>query len=94
MSQRPNKRKLTHLLVKRAKPRAQPYMIWDTQRGGLALRIEPTGHRAFKVVYRHHGRPRWYHLGAADRLVSRKRASLPATSCIGLPKARTLRASG
>lgn len=68
MSQRPNKRKLTHLLVKRAKPRAQPYMIWDTQRGGLGLRIETTGHRAFKVVYRHHGRPRWYHLGAADAI--------------------------
>src|SRR5262249_19332226 len=24
--------------------------------------------RAFKVVYRHHRRPRWYHVGAADAL--------------------------
>jgi integrase len=68
MSQRPNKRKLTNFLVKKAKPQPQPYMIWDTQRGGLGLRVEPTGHRAFKVVYRHHGRPRWYHLGAADAI--------------------------
>jgi integrase len=68
ISQRPNKRKLTHLLVKRAKPRARPYMVWDTQQRGLALRVEPSGYKAFKVVYRHHNRPRWYHLGAADAI--------------------------
>ena len=61
-----NKRKLTPLYVQKAKPQAVPYMTWDTLQRGLALRIEPSGYRAFKVVYRHHNCPRWFHLGAAD----------------------------
>jgi integrase len=43
-------------------------MIWDTQQRGLALSVQPTGHRAYKVVYSFHGRPRWYHLGPADAI--------------------------
>jgi integrase len=43
-------------------------MFWDAYQRGLALRVEPTGYKAWKVVYRHHGRPRWLHLGAADAI--------------------------
>ena len=33
--------------------------------GWLALRVQPTGARAWKVIYRAGGRPRWLHLGNA-----------------------------
>jgi integrase len=62
----PAKRKLTPLLVRRVRPPARAYLVWDTLQRGLALRVQPSGHRAFVVVYRHHGRPRWYHIGAVD----------------------------
>jgi integrase len=62
----PNKRKLTPLLVQRLRPKARAYLLWDTSQRGLALRVQPTGHRVFMLVYRHHGRPRWFHIGAAD----------------------------
>ena len=74
----PNKRKLTAIFMQKLKPQARPFMVWDAMQRGLALRVEPTGYRGWKVVYRHHGRPRWYHLGAAD--------------AIGLAHARTLAA--
>jgi len=64
----PNKRKLTPLLVQRLRPKARAYLLWDTLQRGLALRVQPTGHRVFMLVYRHHGRPRWFHIGAADAI--------------------------
>lgn len=66
--QEPNKRKLSILSVRKAKRRAQPYLIWDTHQRHLALRVEPTGYKAYKVIYRFHNRVRWYHLGAADAI--------------------------
>jgi integrase len=64
----PNKRKLTAIFLQKLKPQARAFMVWDLQQRGLALRVEPTGYRAWKVVYRYHNRPRWYHLGAADAI--------------------------
>src|SRR5262245_25354373 len=64
----PNKRKLTTIFLQKLKPQARAFMVWDSHQRGLALRVEPTGYRAWKVVYRHNNRPRWYHLGAADAI--------------------------
>jgi len=64
----PNKRKLTSLFLQKLKPQASAFMVWDAQQRGLALRVEPTGYKAWKLVYRYHGRPRWYHLAAADAI--------------------------
>jgi integrase len=61
--QPPNRHKLTDLLVKRQKPRARAFMVWDTLQRGFALSVQPTGHKAYKVVYSHQGRVRWLHLG-------------------------------
>jgi integrase len=61
----PNKRKLTDLFIKKTAPRAGTYLVWDTVQHGLALEVQPSGHIAFKVIYSHHGRPRWYHIGNA-----------------------------
>jgi integrase len=64
----PNKRKITPLDLKKVKPGARPFMVWDALQRGLGLRVEPTGYKAWKVVYRRHNRPRWFHLGATDAL--------------------------
>jgi len=62
----PNKRKLTALFVVKVRPREDAFLVWDTLQRGLALQVQPTGYKALKAIYRHHNRPRWYHLGAAD----------------------------
>ena len=62
----PNKRKLTTLLLQRLRPQPRAFMVWDAQQRGLALRVWPSGRRSWYLVYRRHGRPRWYHIGAAD----------------------------
>ena len=74
----PQKRRLTELFVKRAKPQAETYLVWDTLQRGLAIRVQPTGSKAWKCIYSFHGRPRWLHLGDAN--------------AIGLADARTLAA--
>jgi integrase len=80
MTKRPaQKRHFTELFVRRLKPKAAAYVVWDTPLHGLAIRVQPTGATAWKVIYSHHGRPRWLHLGDASaigladaRLLARK----------------------
>ncbi|MGA7612102.1 MAG: integrase family protein, partial [Xanthobacteraceae bacterium] len=57
---------MTELAIRKLQPRATAFQVWDTHQRGLALRIEPTGYRAWKVIYNFHNRTRWYHIGAAD----------------------------
>jgi integrase len=61
----PRQRRLTELYVRRVRAEASAFNCWDDHQHGLVLRVQPTGQRAWKVVYRHHGRPRWYHIGDA-----------------------------
>jgi integrase len=63
-----NKRKLTPLDATRLRPKARPYMIWDTLQRGLALQVQPSGHRAYKFIYSHRGRSRWVTIGPADTI--------------------------
>jgi integrase len=72
------KRRLTELGIRKLKPKAAPYLIWDALQHHLAIRVTPSGARAWKCVYSFHGRPRWLHLGDAG--------------AIGLADARTLAA--
>jgi hypothetical protein len=75
----PTRRKrLTELTVTKARPEATGYQIWDLHQRGLALRVEPTGTKVWKVIYARHNRTRWLTLGRAD--------------AIGLADARTLAA--
>jgi len=74
----PEKRRLTEISVRKAKPRSAAYLIWDTHQRGLALQVQPTGAKAWKVIYSRHGRPRWLTLSAAN--------------AVGLSDARTLAA--
>jgi integrase len=64
----PNKCKLTPLLVSRLGPSDKPFLVWDTHQRGLVLQIQPSGYRAYKLIYRFHNRPRWYHIGATDAI--------------------------
>ena len=73
-----HKHRFTDLYVRKIKPKAAAYVVWDTHQHGLAIRVQPTGAKAWKVIYSRHGRPRWLHLGNAN--------------AIGLADARTLAA--
>jgi integrase len=64
----PARRKLTDRFIKTVKPDAKRTLFWDTVQAGLALSVEPSGHKAYKLVYAFQGRSRWHTLGAADRL--------------------------
>jgi integrase len=75
----PNRRKLNELFLKKLQPQPRPFVVWDTHRRGLAIQVQPTGHKAWKCIYAFHGRPRWYHIGDA--------------AAIGLADARKLASS-
>lgn len=64
----PLRRRLTDLFVRSARPHASRTLYWDTVQRGFALSVEPSGHKAFKLVYSFNGRPRWYTIGSADRI--------------------------
>jgi integrase len=61
-----NKRKLSPLDGTRLRPKAKTFLVWDTLERGLALQVQPTGHKSFKFIYHYKGRSRWVHLGSAD----------------------------
>jgi integrase len=65
---KPDRRKLTPLLIDKVKPGEDRERIWDTDVSGLVLQVEPSGSKSFYACYRRNGRPRWYRLGAANRL--------------------------
>jgi hypothetical protein len=60
----PNRRRLRLHQECEARPRDRAVVYWNTLQRGLALAVQPSGHRAWKCVYtiRRRG-PRWYHLG-------------------------------
>jgi integrase len=72
------KQRLQELTVRKAKPEKRAYLIWDSKQSHLALQVQPTGSKSWKVIYSHHGRPRWLHLGDAG--------------IVGLADARTMAA--
>jgi len=61
-----NRRKLSDAFLRSVKPDPQRVMmVWDTKQPGLVFALQPSGSRAWKVVYSRHGRPRWYHISNA-----------------------------
>ena len=55
MADTERKAKLTDRVVNAAKAEARRYMIWDTDKKGFGLRVEPSGHKSFIVRYRANG---------------------------------------
>jgi integrase len=84
-----NKRRLTELSVRNLKPRKDgPYQVWDTYLRGLAIRVQPTGGKAWKAIYSFHGRPRWLHLGDANAIGLADARSLAAEAMLAVAKGR------
>ena len=50
-----HKAKLTDRVVNSAPSEARRYVIWDTEKPGFGLRVEPSGHKSFIVRYRANG---------------------------------------
>ena len=46
MARLPNHRSLTDLYVRKVKPEATPFNVWDLKARGLVLRVQPSGRRA------------------------------------------------
>lgn len=65
MSTMISKQELTDQGVKAAQPKAGRTRIWDTKAKGLALVIEPSGHKSYKAAYRFNGKLEWLNLGTA-----------------------------
>jgi integrase len=59
------RKKLTEVYVSRVKPEQIAFNAWDTKQSGLVLRVQPSGHRSWRVFYRTSGLVRWYHIGNA-----------------------------
>ena len=58
--------KLTELAVRKLTPESSTYLVWDSHTRRLALKVMPTGSKAWKAIYSFRGRPRWLHLGDAS----------------------------
>jgi integrase len=71
----PTKRKLTDRKVASLKANGSTTIIWDTAQRGLGLRIQPSGHKSWVVVYRHHRKPRWLTLPLVPVQAAREKAT-------------------
>jgi len=61
----PRRTKITPVLVRKVRPEAKAFTIWDTVQLGFGLRVQPTGQKSYKYVYSYRGEPRWYDLADA-----------------------------
>ena len=86
----PNKRKLNDLFIRRLQPQPAPFLVWDTRQRGLAVQVQPTGHKAWKCIYKIATRPRWYHIADAAAIGLTEDRAL-ARLCIRLLKGKTRR---
>ena len=64
----PNRRNLSELFVRNLKSQEGAFCVWDSRQRGLALMVQPTGHKAWKCVYSRNGAPRWLHIGDASAI--------------------------
>ena len=89
----PNKRRLSDAFIRTVQPDPDRVIVyWDTLQRGLALKVQPSGHLAWKCVYSIHGRgSRWYSIGNARAIRWPMPASWRARSCIRSPRAESTR---
>jgi integrase len=64
MPKAPRKVVFSEFFIKNLKPGAAPYLRWDGKQAGFAVRVETTGHKSWKAIYKFGGRKRDYHIGA------------------------------
>jgi integrase len=63
-----NKCNLTELFIRKIAPQKHTFLVWDTHQRGLVIQVRPNRHKAWKCIYKYHGRSRWYHIGNADAI--------------------------
>ena len=83
-----NRRKLTDLWVQGRKVKVAE-LVWDIRSPGLALAIRPSGRKAWRVIYRFPGRPRWLTSATSGRSVSPMPAVRRDGSCLTSSKEKT-----
>jgi hypothetical protein len=83
-----HKRRFTEFFIRRLRPKATAYVVWDTRQRGLAIRVQPTGAKAWKVIYSRHGRPRWLHLGDANAVALADARTLAAEAMLAVAKGK------
>lgn len=66
---------LTDRFVRTVKPEAKRVPYWDAKQPGLALVVEPSGHKSWKVAYRFAGKLEWYSLGNVGLATAREAAA-------------------
>jgi integrase len=67
-ARRPRRFNLSQRRVDRIRAEPLPFTVWDKRTPGLCVRVHPSGRKAWKVVYRKHGRPEWLHVGDAGTI--------------------------
>jgi Arm DNA-binding domain len=67
MTRKPtNRHKLTATTVTQLPVADRTYLVWDAYQRGLAMVVQPSGHKAWRCIYRFMRRPRWYTIGNVD----------------------------
>jgi integrase len=64
----PNRRKLSEIFIQNLKPSDRAFCVWDSHQRGLCVLVQKSGHKAWKTVYAHGGRPRWFHIGNCNAI--------------------------
>jgi integrase len=82
------KRRLTELAVRNLAARSAAYLVWDAHQRGLTIRVRPSGHKAWKVIYSRQGRPRWLHLGSTDVIPLADARTMAAEALLAVAKGR------
>jgi integrase len=76
MAKAPSKAVFSEFYIQKLKKGSVPYLRWDARQKGLAVRVETSGYKSWKAIYKFGGRRRDYHIGAV--------------SAFGIAKAREL----
>ena len=68
MRKAPRKVVFSEFYIKNLKPGPAPYLRWDAKQAGFAVRVEPSGYKAWKAIYKFGGRKRDYHIDAVAKI--------------------------
>ena len=74
--------RFTTAFVRALKPGTERITIYDTDILGFAIRIEPSGHAAYKLTYRCHKKPRWLDLGAVGKYPGEEGLAIVRVKCL------------
>jgi hypothetical protein len=61
-----NRKSMTERLLRGLKAKPRKYLVWDERVRGLAVEVQPSSRKAWKFIYSHGGRGRWYTIGPVD----------------------------